>query len=92
MAALFLDSVTGSEKLISVGSFWEGKMSKLVIAASVGAVLIVAIAPALAGSRGQASVNVPVCRQAVAAKHLADKSARQAEFRKCMADVAAYTK
>jgi hypothetical protein len=67
-------------------------MNRLVIAASAGALLIMAVAPALAGSRGQASVNVPVCRQAVAAKHLADKSARQAEFQKCMADVAAYTK
>ena len=54
------------------------------------AVVSLASAGAFAGQRGQASINIPVCRQAVAAKHLSDKSARQAEFQKCMADPQAY--
>lgn len=62
-------------------------MFKLALAASAGTMLLaISLAPAVAGQRGQASLNIPMCKQAVAAKHLSDKAARQAEFRKCMAD------
>ena len=47
---------------------------------------LLATPPALAGTAGQKSTMIAVCRQAVGDKHLKSKDERQSEYQKCMSN------